>query len=572
MVAAVRFFFMNITSAPRPGTAMPLFAFLLETGLVLLVAGMLATLANPLAVADVAPGLGARYTGPWTPSDSLLAERAWNHAASGQRLIYGAAALGWLGLVLARRARRGAGALVLALMALGGLSIQAFGLAPTVWILVGTACAILALMRNLFGAATCSLEAGGPGELSRALVWPLFLLCGGLGWLWLTDFAARGPLDSRYVGIRHLDGLWLSMVALVLSCLGAEHLMRGMLSLASMLKRKVSSSVGVLALLSLAVTLAWLGIQLGATRPHISGEWSRWPLLICLAWFGFRRLDFNLPLNGWTAAGVTVRNTRDSLAVCLLSGATAAAIWIGSGDFGPAMVLTLVVILLTSATLCVPARSDGFARVAALALILGLSAGWVYVTTQVLPSHHSRAAARETMRVDPFGAASDQGATAVWLLHAAESGFGLARVPWCGARALTGMENCPPKGNGVGPAFAADLPMVGIAAAWGRQGASASLAALCTLLLAALASTVAAASTGRTLPVLRCWLVMAFVITGLIQIALVSAANFGILPLSGLGLPLLSIGTHSAVSLGIVLGFAAAPLPGASHVFTIGDS
>lgn len=45
---------------------------------------------------------------------------------AGQALT-GAALLGWLGLLVARRARRGAGPLILALAMLGGLGLDAFG-------------------------------------------------------------------------------------------------------------------------------------------------------------------------------------------------------------------------------------------------------------------------------------------------------------------------------------------------------------------------------------------------------------------------------------------------------------
>ena len=71
---------------------------------------------------------------------------------------------------------------------------------------------------------------------------------------------------------------------------------------------------------------------------------------------------------------------------------------------------------------------------------------------------------------------------------------------------------------------------------------------------------------------MRCWLVAALAITSLIQIALVSAANLSLLPLSGLGLPLLSLGTHSAVALGICSGLASAPLSSPLPVLKNGES
>ena len=553
------------TSAPRQCRAL---ALLLELALTLLVAIALRHLAQPLALADLALGLGQRYA-----DQAPAAQRAlWLLLHAPQWLPAGAAG-GWLAMVLARRARRGSSSTLLALYALAGVWLVPSGVSPVYCGAAALALALLAGLRNLLGSANRAVPVeGGPDSLAAALIWPLWLACAGAGWLWQADFAARGPLRSAFLGNHQLDALWLASLALALSCRHAHAAGRALVTAAIALRGWASQPRRLaLLLLLVAITagaLAWVGRRKadgGLGMPHASGEWSRWALLVTAAWFGYRRLDW-----AWTQAGAASldlwRARAGAALPTLLAGAVAglggAVVWAGSSDWGPAMVMSLTLVMMVGAVLCLPSELHWRARAVGGLWVVVVAVAWSHLATDMLPAHHHRAAQREAMRADPHHAASDQYATALWLLAASAdgapgaSGPGLARVPYCGARAHLGLQACTAKGQGVGVAFGSDLPLVALRATWGWAGAALALAAFVGLLLAALAAALRRAEAGQASAVLLAWMVAVFAVTALVQTAMVTAANLGRLPLSGLGLPLLANGNHAALALSLWLGWA----------------
>ena len=540
-------------------------ALMLELCLTLLIAALLAHIAAPLALPDLAPGLGQRFAS--VPADTLAGspnQRAqWlaRHAAS---VLMTAAASGWVALVLARRGRRGGTATMLSLLCLAAGVTGVADHSLAFWGAWSAGLALLAALRTVVGYPTPHTASGGPACFSAAVLWPLCLACAGLGWLYLSDFAARGPLSTRYLGARHWDALWLSTVCLCLVCRFADALAQLLAGLALAARRLGRRPVGAVALLMVAavvaIALAWVGRRVGSGGlglPHVSGEWARWPLLLAAAWFGYRRLDWDLSQASWAAWRSRVARSWPGLLGGSLAAGLAACVWVGSQDWGPAMVIALAMVSLIGALLILPSALSLRARLAASLWVMVMAFAWVEVATVYLPAHNARAAERELMRSAPFDASSDQGAHAQWLIAAAPpSGFGLARVPWCGARAHVGLEPCTPVGRGVGVAFASDLPVVGLRAIWGLPGAALALAALVGLYLAAFKAALARAAAGHPPAVLAAWVVAVFAITSLVQLALVAAANLGHLPLSGLGLPLLANGTHAALALALWLGLA----------------
>ena len=221
-------------------------ALLLELALLTLVCALLWQLAQVLAVPDLAPGLGQRYLGPpstGSPGGLDLAALRANAQAlllllNAGQVLMGGAVLGWLGLLVARRARRGAGPLIVALAMLGGLGLDAFG-QRGLWWAAALACALLAGLRNGFGHDRAGQGAGGPAHVWAAFIWPLWVLCGGLGWLWQADFAARGPLEGqvRHLGLHQAQALWLASTMLPLACLAAWPLLRAVAQVAAFMRR-----------------------------------------------------------------------------------------------------------------------------------------------------------------------------------------------------------------------------------------------------------------------------------------------------------------------------------------------
>ena len=486
---------LTATAAPCSPGVRAAGLLLLELGLTLAIAWALCQFAAPLMVADLADGLGHRFvslsadSGAWSPNPRAL----WLARHAGPLLML-AAVLGWVALVLARRGRRGGTSAMVALFCLAAGTIGVWGQSLLFWAAWAAGLVLLAALRNTVGHATPHTASGGAAGLSAALLWPLWVGCAGLGWLYLSDFAARGPLSTRYLAARQLDALWLSNACLCLTCRYAGALTQALARLALAARWLAGRRAGVLALVlaaaAAAATLAWIGRRAGdggLGLPHVSGEWARWPLLLAAAWFGYRRLDWDLSQASWAAWRARAALSGPSLLGGSLAAAAAAIVWTGSNDWGPAMVITLSLLIMAGALVVVPAVPCWRARLIASLMVVAGAAAWLWVATAYLPAHNSRAAERELMRSAPFDASSDQGAHAQWLLAAAPpSGFGLARVPWCGARAHVGLEACSHAGRGVGVAFASDLPVVGLRATWGLPGVCLALSALVGLYLAAL--------------------------------------------------------------------------------------
>lgn len=565
-----------MTIAPPPRQARPFlwshFAFAaLELLLTLAVGAALWHLAEPLAVPGLADGLGFRFADAFASGlrghdAAKVARTVWLMENAGAVLLWMALA-GWLGLVVARRGRPGSGPILVGLWAVSGVLLTPYGISSFTFWVVASASTKLALARILFSRSRDSLAApsGAPHCFPAAAIWPLLCLALGLGALWIADFSARGPLATRFIGVSQFDAAWLATFIYCMSCRYAAACTRAVVASAHLLQSiarkpgRIHILAFAFAIVSAALLLGWLGRPMearilgvgGLGKPHITGEWVRWPALLALAWLGYRRVEWASRLRHSGHSGMAVA----------VFGGFAAMVFALSQDNGPAMVLCLSVVLIAG-TVTVPQGPVGALRphVHALMLVTLVAAAWWFALTQHAPALSERASLREAMRVAPFSAASDQFAQVLWLLDATPvGGFGLGRVPWCGALAHAELLPCTWPGRGVGPAFPSDLAAAGLIAVWGAAGCAAAIAGLCALCLCALRSVTwgfGPAPAGYGL--LRAWMVSVFGIAALIQITICVGGSIGWLPLAGMNLPLLANAGQSIVASAIWLGWASA--------------
>lgn len=118
--------------------------------------------------------------------------------------------------------------------------------------------------------------------LWNSLVWPGWVLLTGLGWLWIADFAARGPLaafrpGAKYFGLHQADGIFLGHMIVLLAAANSAFLVRGFARLVAGLTSTWQRPRGPHALLIIAcvvvVGMGWLGHRINPPIPllHLAG-------------------------------------------------------------------------------------------------------------------------------------------------------------------------------------------------------------------------------------------------------------------------------------------------------------
>jgi hypothetical protein len=579
----------------------------LELLLTLVVGWSLLAIAAPLGLPGADLGLDQRYArdaAPWSWQGllDLFLAHAWTTMpqdlranmllrVAGHWLVL-LGAVGWLALQLARIGSAWAASLVLALWAALGWLLRPFQWPGLVW-----ACAVaLALAGTLLALALGSgrrQAVTGPVNGWTACVWPGWLLLAGTGCLVLLDFGARGPIvpqgmaalplkpGARYLGLNQADGLWLASGLLLGCACWRGPMVRAWVRLCTTLAALWQRPRGPLILLPLAVAsilgLGWLGASEhrsylglaglpGGGRPHISGELLRLGACAILAWFAYR-------IGEWR---VSAQRLKDSLQHLMLVLALCALGLVASDDKGPLLVLSLAMVLLLGAPLLQWTggwRSQGWVqaarRGAALMLALGLAIAalglWRTTLIDWLPRLSSTAAAREVLRAHPFEAASPNLAQARWLMDATPtSGFGLARVPYCGARAHAGQSACT-LGSGAPLQMPSDFAFVPLFATWGATGATALVFGMLLWLFVLPAGMLAARRAGvernaaDRLGLLPVWLVAVPALVAQAQIMVSVGASLGWSSLTGVTLPFLGYGMAALCASAVAVGMAAHP-------------
>lgn len=578
----------------------------LEFILTIAVVAFLFKLAEPLGIPELDQGLNQRYSSvesnlSWSWVQALYANYAWTQLPQDIRAIamlrmagYWLALLGasgWLGLQLARTGSTWAGYLILAIWALLAWLLRPFQFSGQVWVGIATLALfgmLVALSRNR------KIIHAGDISIWTAAVWPGWLLLTGTGCLVLMDFAARGPVvpngmyilpikpGSRYFGLNQADGLWLASGLLMVSA----HFRRPMILTCIWFCTKLAvlwqRPRGSLILLSLAglliFTLGWLGASqyrnvLGITgfhgggKPHISSELLRLIFCLVLAWFVYR-------FGEWTTSSEQMRIGMWRTSVILIMLAVG---FIISDDKGP----LLVIALAASIFIGVPAlwqfsgssrncTSTAVRRGASLLLAISITVMglilWRTTLVDWLPLVSTDASARGFLRTNPFEAKSPNLAQVWWLMESTPTnGYGLVRVPYCGARAHAGHLTCS-LSSGAPLQMPSDFAFAPLFATWGRLGAGALLIAtllwLSALPLGMLTAwrkcrTLKSSCTTNLFPV---WIVAVLTLVAQAQIVVSAGATMGWSSLTGVTLPLLGYGSASLCVTALWVGFATTSL------------
>jgi len=587
------------TVASRTARWRALFA---ELTLLLFVCGVLVWLATPLGHPVAVYGLDGRYFSPEEPVSwwdlwlRALGGSRENLSAQGRAVLLVVTAGYWLSalaigtFVLIQLLRLGVRWARPSMLAVIGVGLVLWRPNSPGGLCTGGLLASLGLLSALRLNFTRMTHGATSYQVSdipqRWLVLPGWTLLTGLGWLWIADFAARGPKPAAgngaaLLGVLQADGIVAADIVLLLAVAYGHAAVRQVAQCCSGLARTARSRLGsqlLAAAASVAVLLlGWLGHRQtpglpllhipGAGRPYIAGELVRVAAVVAIAWWCYR-------VGEWQISGTAARR---SVFALVASGLACIAALILAGDMGPVVIIVLASALLVPPTvirnallLGSPDRRQFLVLGAALATgCLAAASIWLWNAglVNVAPLLSNTAQERELGRQMPFRASSPNLAQVKWLTDAASSteGFGLGRVPYCGARAAVGSGACT-LASGAPLQLASDMAFAGLVATWGWTVAAAIAAGLMFWLrILMLAAAPPAHSHGHdpaavdSLDWLRAWLVSAAAVAAMVQSLTSLGGTLGWTPLTGVTLPLLSFGSSSLCCMGAWTGLALAP-------------
>ena len=292
-----------------------------------------------------------------------------------------------------------------------------------------------------------------------------------------------------------------------------------------------------------AAASRWAVAQGGLpVRAALTVELLRLPACLLLAWCLYRWQHAGLPWAG---------NLLLALAVALALGG---GLWV-SEDKGPMLVIAIAAVWLCAGTLAARLAQITHRRWLALALGLALAAAGMALVLLALP--HLAPADRVAAWRQPYTSRLEYLAQISWFLQAAGlAGFGLGRTPWCGYTGAV-VGRC----LGMPTETQSDYTLAALAGLWGPLAALA-LVALCALWLLSLLRLAALAPRpqhGIDAAGLAASAGALYALMLLAQLMVTSLGNVGVLPLTGVTMPLLSWGRASL--LGATLAMAMV-LPG----------
>jgi cell division protein FtsW (lipid II flippase) len=535
---------------------------------------VLVVLAGPLIQHGLDLGLGNRYAHPGPDH----VEQFWSRATDSSRaasinahlpyIFVAWAFLGWIGLQAVGRWREEArgffGAIAMACLAASSAGI--YGVREEIWGGAALMAAILVVVsggiRRLHTDSPDSPDARNErptlSVAHSAWIWAGWTLLTGMGLLWLTDLAARGPVKLQHIGLRQLDALWLAgFVVMPMVLWAARPLTRFLLALRQAWHTPRGPWVLGAAALVLMGGIVWLGKYAGARGyPYISAELVRMLIALSLAWMLSRYVE-------WGAGKLRLMQAVRVLFV-LIAGVFLTLVL--TEDLGPALAIcvSLIPVVLLIGVAALRNRRSMLIIICVLLAWVALLAFMQHVLVQWLPQQQwvpERLRLRVEAMLDPFSASLDYVSQIRWLWDAATGqGFGLGAVPWCGAKAHLGLAVCN-GGSGVPVQFASDYTFSATAAVWGRWPAVGLVVLSLVYLLGisrvcmAVAGSARVGST-RAQQLLYGWIVTLFAALSIGQLVVSIAGNTQSIPLSGVTQPLLGLGTVSVLAIAAWIGYA----------------
>ena len=379
--------------------------------------------------------------------------------------------------------------------------------------------------------------------------------------IWLSDWGRHGPAFAARFGGEQITSLGMAAGAGALLWLTRDAMMLCVLRVLALwqaqpVRRRVSlAAMALLGFVALIAALHWghklhllpglpealrgaahrlskaaVGSGWFPFRPSLSVELLRLPACVLLAWCLYR----------WQHAGLSLRSN------LALAAAVVAALGLGlwlSEDKGPMLVIAIAAVGLASGVLVQLGLRTGRP---VLAWGFGLGAGALGLT--VLMALLPLVTPRDRLEAwdQPFDSKLDYLAQITWFLqHAGWTGSGAGNTAWCGH-----MGSLVGRCLGMPTETQSDYTLAALAGLWGPFAAWALVAAcaLWLLVLMRLAANAPRPHHGIDAASLAASAGALYALLLLAQLFVTCLGNVGVLPLTGVTLPLLSWGRASLLS------------------------
>lgn len=382
-------------------------------------------------------------------------------------------------------------------------------------------------------------------------VYPGWLLFGGLGTLWLLDYAAHGYPKHRNIGVYQFDHWFLATALFTLVAASAPSILAGMSRrlghIESGKDKGLILILGILGAWLSGVTITALPIPLAERPVALITEVLRMPAWLGMAWFTYRWVGTGLrPATGLLAAG--------GLLLALLT-----ALWVLK-DRGPILVQAIAISLILGSLVAAPLRQRSLPLAATLAALAVVIAAIAAISWGV---YRFGSEGRNEAPEHPYQGPLEYLSENHWFIHASPTlGFGLGNVPWCGHAGSLGLAGCA----GVPQQIQSDYVFVALSGVWGTLPAT----LLIILLLAWLSLLIharfnQASARAVDLNTLAGWFIAAGALTYATQVIVSSLGSLGVIPLTGVSIPLLAYGGTSLFTLALLAGLAINRFPSSTH-------
>lgn len=405
---------------------------------------------------------------------------------------------------------------------------------------------LLMVVADLLFIASHKKENVSSMESLSPFLYPVFTLFVGMGFFVMIDWSLNGYNSIRYLALYQAQNLYLSFFLLslmpVLRQSFYDRINSFMESLLKMLRVGVAVLIGKeldkydkrenkfslfgKACLFLLVLFFLAGFLL--KKPQLTSEIARFVFILAVGFFSVKIVptkDHQLQMIGF-------------IFLYILTLFFVLAVQIPMQDFGPIMIVIYSMVILLGAKITAN-KISSVTRLLCGLLIALVSIKILYISFIDVSLLMDRPASRLASMKVPFSGPDDQMALVTYFLASTPNdGYGLGSVPWIG------------DSRGVPVQTHSDyMPMAlyGVLGPWKLVGFYVlylSWLAVFIQKYRAQLSTEGESSAGRA-NAFWAWIAVIWSVTILVQLCLTLAGNFGISPLTGISLPLLSFGSVS---------------------------
>lgn len=385
--------------------------------------------------------------------------------------------------------------------------------------------------------------------------YPLFVLFLGISWAILMDLSVRAHVDNRFLVFNHYGAIfwaffWVSLMPIISVLLGYifSQLLAGLMLSVFWAKTNTARKifgVCIVALVMAFISFAIIGLPENYIKLHGSKITESSKLLLILG------VALILSITRFIVGGRYLLSKKYRVALSVVFGIAIACL-LAIREMGSLLVISFSIAIFTGSLLGYSNRKQG-KSITGSALLTFIMMIVVVISVLLLGSIQPRTAQRIENWRNPFESTNDQLAIIHWLQDSAPIfGYSLGEIPWCGFADT----RCYVPGQMQSDYTATSLMLI-----FGQFGALILLGLyscwLLRLIKGHLQSHSGVVIVGNQHTIVQSFLIwsgVCWVVLTIVQMATTLAGNIGLIPLTGITLPVLSYGQTSLIISSIFIG------------------